>query len=264
MKLTNKKIALCATRKIEDMINVITKLGAQAYVEDIVRIVVLSENEIIENIKRAIEESPNIFYFTTGEGANLILKILEIFGIREHLLNPMYKSRVFIRGYKTKSVLLHCGFKHFQEVDSTKSLIKTLENEDILNAKVFVQMYGEDLPELENFLNSKGAKMLKVWVYKYKADLEKVDAFIEKILNRFYDGLFFTSAYQVDYIFNRAREIGLKEELTKFLNESLIVVAIGNTTTQRLYENKVIRVYYPEKERLPFAIKEIEKAFENA
>jgi len=263
VKLENKKIALCATRKVEVMIEHITKLGGKAYIEDIVRMSILSESEIIENIKKALKQLPSIFYYTTGVGTDIILEASRKAGIYEDLANLMKKAIIFSRGYKTKNILIHNGFQNFQNIDSTKSLINILRNEDMSNTKVFVQMYGEELPELEDFLSEKGAKILKVWTYKYKLDIEKSDIFIKNILEGFYDAIVFTSAYQVDYIFNRAKDMGLKDQLSKALNEGLVIVAIGKNIAQRLYEHKVMKVYYPEKERLHYALTELEKAFEN-
>ena len=44
--------------------------------------------------------------------------------------------------------------------------------------------------------------------------MERMDAFIEKLLNGFYDGVLFASAFQVRWLFARAKVRGLNKELS--------------------------------------------------
>lgn len=263
MRLKDKRIALCATRRIEDAIEGIVKLGGKPYVEDVIKLTILPEEEIGENIKRALEEEPELFYFTTGEGTDLVLRVSEKIGLYKALMDLMRKGKVFARGYKVRGKLISYGFKEFQSVESTKAFIGLLKGMDIQEVKVFVQMYGEELQEFETFLSTKGAKMLKVWVYRYEPDLERLDAFIDRLLEGFYQAVLFTSAYQIDYLFKRAKEKNLGKALSGSLNGKVITVAVGRKTAERLFENGVIRVYYPEKERLAYALRELEMAFED-
>ncbi|QWK20391.1 MAG: uroporphyrinogen-III synthase [Hydrogenobacter thermophilus] len=263
MKLKGKRIALCITRRVEEAMESIVKLGGRPYVEDVVRMVALPDEEIMENIKNAVFEAPEIFYFTTGEGTDILLKKSREIGLYEPLLSLMEKGKVFARGYKVRGRLINYGFKNFQSVESTRAFINILKNTEITNTKIFVQMYGEEIPELEKFLNSNGAEMLKVWLYRYEMDTERLDAFIKKLLEGFYHAVLFTSAYQVDYIFKRAKEKNLGKNLSSSLNNEVITVAVGKKTAGKLFENGVLRVYYPEKERLTYALKELEIAFKD-
>ncbi|MCS7284842.1 MAG: uroporphyrinogen-III synthase [Hydrogenobacter thermophilus] len=259
MKLKGKRIALCITRRVEEAIESIVKLGGKPYVEDVVRIVALPDEIIKENIKNAVFEAPEIFYFTTGEGTDVLLKKSREIGLYE----PLLKGKVFARGYKVRARLINYGFKNFQSVESTRAFMNMLKDIEILNTKILVQMYGEEMHELEEFLNNKGAKMLKLWLYRYETDTERLDAFIIKLLEGFYHAVLFTSAYQVDYIFKRAKEKNLGKNLSSSLNNKVITVAVGRKTAGKLFENGVLRVYYPEKERLTYALKELEIAFKD-
>ncbi len=263
MVLKNKRIAVCATRRAESVIEKVAKLGGKAYLEDVVKMVYLPEDFILNNIKRAIEEEPEIFYFTTGDGAEVILKKSKEGSIYELLMNLMSKGRVFARGYKVRGKLISYGFKNFQSVESTRGFIKALKSVEITGRKVFVQMYGQEIPELESFLEKANARMLKVWIYRYETDTEKLDTFIDRLLEGFYNAVLFTSAYQVEYIFERAKERKVDKELSRALNRKVITCTVGKTTAEKLFHRKVLRVFYPEKERLSFALNELEKAFEN-
>jgi len=263
MVLKNKRIAVCATRRAESVIERVVRLGGKAYLEDAVKMVYLPEDLILNNIKRAIEEEPEIFYFTTGDGVEVIMEKIKEGGIYELFMNLMSKGKVFARGYKVRGKLISYGFKNFQSVESTKGFINVLKSVEIAGRKVFVQMYGQDMPELESFLEKANARMLKVWIYRYETDTEKLDAFIDKLLEGFYHAVLFTSAYQVEYIFERAKERKVAKELRKALNRKVIACAVGKTTAEKLFHRGVLRVFYPEKERLSFALDELERAFEN-
>ncbi|MFN3978471.1 uroporphyrinogen-III synthase [Sulfurihydrogenibium azorense] len=263
MQLKDKRIALCITRRVEKAIESIVKLGGKPYVEDVVKIVALPDEVIKENIKNALFEAPEIFYFTTGEGTDILLKKSKEIGLYEPLLSLMEKGKVFARGYKVRARLINYGFKNFQSVESTRAFMNMLKDIEISNTKILVQMYGEEMHELEEFLNNKGAKMLKLWLYKYEIDTERLDAFIRKILKGFYHAVLFISAYQLEYIFKRAKEKNLGKELSNSLNNKVFTIAVGRKTAEKLFENGVLRVYYPEKERLTYALRELEKAFKN-
>ncbi|MCS6999116.1 MAG: uroporphyrinogen-III synthase [Aquificaceae bacterium] len=90
-----------------------------------------------------------------------------------------------------------------------------------------------------------------------------MQSFLEKILQGFYHGVLFTSAYQVSYLFKRAKDMGLHREVVRSMNREVFVFAVGRTTAKKLFENGVLRVHYPERERLSQAIRELQRVFED-
>jgi Uroporphyrinogen-III synthase len=192
----DKRVAICATRRADDIARKVLELGFEPFIEDVVIMEKLPEDVMAENIKKALEQEPDVFYFTTGEGTQLILQKAKELNLDKRLKVLMGYGKVFVRGYKAKGVLLSEGFKNFIYVESTHDLIEKLKDANISNLKVFIQMYGEKLPDLEAFLLSKGAFVLEVWVYKYQMNLTKMDAFIERLMDGFYSAVLFTSAYQ--------------------------------------------------------------------
>jgi uroporphyrinogen-III synthase len=258
--MENKKVAIYATRKADEVANKVFELGFEPFIEDVIKIQKLPEDIIVENIKMALDKKPEVFYFTTGEGVNIIFQKAKESNLYEKLKDFMESGKVFVRGYKARSVLLKEGFKDFINLESTDEFIEKLKNADLTNLNFFVQMYGEKLPDLDAFLLSKGASMIEVWVYKYQIDTNKMDAFIEKLIEGFYGAVLFTSAYQVDYLFKRAEEIFKKAKLVEALNQ-IVVITVGHITAKKLTKYGVYKVFYPERERLTFALKILEKVF---
>jgi uroporphyrinogen-III synthase len=183
--MENKKVAIYATRKADEIANKVFELGFEPFIEDVIKIQKLPEDIIVENIKMALDKKPGVFYFTTGKGVNIIFQKAKESNLYEKLKNFIESGKVFVRGYKARNVLLKEGFKDFINLESTDEFIEKLKNDDLTNLNFFVQMYGEKLPDLNAFLLSKGASMIEVWVYKYQIDTNKMDAFIEKLIEGF-------------------------------------------------------------------------------
>lgn len=256
--LQGKRIALCATRRAKEAAQLLQKLGAEAFVEDFVTMAYRPEEELLVGLKKALELRPSVFVFTTGEGTSRIFEVAEKHGLGKALRGLLSEGKVFSRGYKTRAELIKAGVKGFLSFEDTQSILKKLES---LGPKlVFIQLYGEDVPELSDYPH---IQFIPLQPYIYSLDKEKGKTFLQKLLSGFYHGLLFTSAYQVSYLFLLAKEPGLHRELSKTLSRKVITVAVGRTTARRLFEHGVLRVYYPERERLSLAIREFEGAFEN-
>ncbi len=262
MKLEGKSIAICATRKANDIAERITKLGGMPSIEDIVGMTYLDKSEIVNSIKDAISKQPSYFIFTTGEGTHKIFDITKEINIYEQLINIISQGIAFARGYKTKNVLTKYGLDNLNYIENMEELQNIFKEKNLREKTVFIQMYGEDLIEFENTVINNGGDILKTWIYKYVPDFDKIDLLIKKLLNSFYDAILFTSAFQVKWLFERARQKGLKEGITNKMNE-IILVAIGKTTENMLHKNDINNIILPQKERLVYAIEEMIRVFEN-
>lgn len=263
MSLRGRRIGVVATRKALEAVEKITQLGGKALVEDIVKMEQVREEETTYDLKLALKEKPEVFVFTTGEGAKLLFERAKTCGLYEELTELMEAGLLIVRGYKTRAELSRRSFSGFQTVETTEGIVKILKEEELKGKAVLLQLYGEDIPTIENLLTEKSARLFKVWTYRYVLETEKIDGFIDRLLTSYYHGILFTSAYQVSYLFKRAKERGIHRELTTVMNKELFVFAVGKTTARRLFENGVLRVYYPEKERLTYAIDELQRVFED-
>ncbi|MEN3028621.1 MAG: uroporphyrinogen-III synthase [Aquificaceae bacterium] len=263
MGLRGKRIGVVATRKAQEAVEKIAQLGARPVVEELVKIEPVPEEETLKSLKEALKAKPRAYILTTGEGTRLLFERAKSAGLYEELAESMKRELLIVRGYKTRAELLKEGFGSFHMVESTEGVRDVLKGEELGEMGVMVQLYGEDLPFLESWLTERGARLYKVWTYRYVEKAERMQVFLEKLLQGFYHGVLFTSAYQVSYLFRRAKETGLHREVVRSMNREVFVFAVGRTTARRLFENGVLRVYYPEKERLSQAIRELQRVFED-
>ncbi|MCS7308159.1 MAG: uroporphyrinogen-III synthase [Aquificaceae bacterium] len=264
MSLRGKRIAIVATRRAEELMDKISAMGGKPTVEDFVFMRSVQEEKTIESLKECLSTNPEIFIFTTGEGAKLLFHRAKVGGLYQTLVEGMKGGLVIARGYKARVELIRQGLSGFLIVEGTEDVKGILKDKELKGKSVLLQTYGEDVPLLIGWLEEMGAKVFRIWTYRYLEDEEKTDKFINRLISGFYHAVLFTSAYQVSYLFRRAKKRSLHNELSVSFNKKIFVFAVGRTTARKLFENGVLRIYYPEKERLSGAIEELKKVFENA
>lgn len=246
-----KRAALCGSRKKEEFLKMMAETDIEAYVEEVVTIEYLPEEEVTKKLEEVLSSKPSHFLFTTGEGVQRLFQVAEEYGVLPHLLQLLKNCVILCRGYKTRGVLLRYGLSIAAYSESTSHLLNTLKDD----VKIAVQPYGEEIEELKG-------RAFVLPVYRYKMDTNRMDAFIEKLLKGFYHGVLFTSPYQVRYTFARARDIGMEGYLANVMTDRVLVVAVGHMTAEELYKAGVFRVLKPPKERFPLAVRELLKGLD--
>jgi uroporphyrinogen-III synthase len=105
---------------------------------------------------------------------------------------------------------------------------------------------------LVDFLAARGAKVLEVTTYHWSwpHDLAPVLAFIRDLAHGQIDITAFTSASQVQNLFEIAEEDGSAAQLADWLRDRTVVAAIGPTTTQALAEHGVTARVRPERPKM--------------
>ena len=144
MSLKGKRIAICASRKALDITEKIINLGGRPFVEDIVRIEYVPEEEVRDALIESLSLKPHFFLFTTGEGTERVFQVAQKYGLFEPLRENMLKGTILARGYKTRKVLLKYGFEGVRTVESSGECIGFLKEEEVIE-------YLYDLYEVFNF-----------------------------------------------------------------------------------------------------------------
>jgi uroporphyrinogen-III synthase len=146
---------------------------------------------------------------------------------------------------------------------TTQGVIETLGKLSLAGRRVGVQLYGtEPNPPLMRFLAAAGAqpKTVSPYIYAPASDEEKVLSLIKKLAAGQVDAIAFTSASQVDRLFDVAKtqnaEATLKEGLTRTK-----VAAIGPVVLGVLQSRGVTVDIVPEQ---PFIMKRLSAAIAKA
>ncbi|WP_099300355.1 uroporphyrinogen-III synthase [Bacillus sp. Marseille-P3800] len=252
--LSHCHIALTASRKVEEMQELIRKQGGTSEVRSMQGTVTEDEAIIKEMILSSLHTHHDWFVFTTGIGLQTFLTHAEQLGVKEAFIDKLRQARIAVRGYKAIAALKkeQIPYEVASEDGTTKGLLHKLDFIDFNDQKVIVQLYGIASPEMEAFFERKGA-ILTTWLpyHHYAPDGSVVDHLLNELMvKKVYHAICFTSALQVKALFEYAKKHGREEDLKSCFETDVIATAVGKVTAEALTESGVIRVVFPEKERM--------------
>lgn len=264
--LTGKRVAICASRKTEEMSMLIKKQGGVPLVRSLQGTVFLAENEVEPDLKKCISEGTDWAIFTTGIGTETLLDIAEKLDMKQQFIKIIHQAKIASRGYKTFSSLKKLGITPIaaDEDGTTRSLIKSLESFDFTGKRVMVQLHGEQAPTLIKFLEEKGADVLMILPYQHIPPAkETVEELCKEILEEKLDAVCFTTAVQVRSLFDYARDNNYVESLLNSFKKDTLAVAVGKVTAEALREEGVQQLLVPEHERMGAMIMELSRYYRN-
>lgn len=262
--LAGKKVVLTGTRRLEEISSLVCSKGGIPLVRSTQGQVYGTEKELEPYIHRLVEGEYDWVILTTGAGTETILKVAEAMGLREELIAALGRTKIAVRGYKTYNVVKTLGLSAFirDEDGTTMNLLNTLSSYDIKGKRIAIQLYGEPIPELNEFLEKEKVQFDELYPYRYLSpNPDVLAALVKEILEGEVHGVVFTSAVQVRNLFHYGREKGLYEQLVKAFNEQVIVGAVGKVTAETLKEAGVIRMVKPERERMGALIIALDRYF---
>lgn len=266
--LTNKHIAIAASRKTDEMIEIIERQGGTGAVRSLQGTVFPAGDTLKRSMEEVFSAAPEWYVFTTGIGVKSIIETAEQMGKKEVFINLLKEADVAVRGYKTYNAMKELGIDPAVRDDdgTTKGLMRQLDGADTINKKVMVQLHGVSSPVLYNFLKSKGAAhILEVLPYQHvEPDQETVRLLCSELKSGTYHALCFTTAIQVHSLFRYAEKNECAEDVRVILTEKVTAVSVGKVTTEALHEEGVDNVIAPENERMGAMIITLAKHMESA
>ena len=177
----------------------------------------------------------------------------ETLGRKDDLLARMQGAKIAARGYKTVKALKELGLKPVVQDDdgTTEGLRRQLEPFDFEKTRVAFKLHGERVPELSEWLESRGASVSEIPLYRYlpPSDAE-VRTLLDEIFSGDLDAVAFTSNTQVHYLFAVAERFGQADTLRAVFAEAVLAASVGHMTSAALREAGVVRVTQPEHERM--------------
>ncbi|MBM7587511.1 uroporphyrinogen-III synthase [Bacillus pakistanensis] len=251
--LKGKRIVLAGSRKTEEMSILVEKQGGIPIVRPAQGTVYLAEDEVEPELTQIVNEGVDWIIFTTGTGTETLIEMAEKLGILDRFITTIKNAKVAIRGYKTLTALKKQGVKPsaIDDDGTTQGLIRSLEPFDLKGQKVAIQLHGDTAPKLIQFLEENGAVCSQILPYKHiSPDPQVFDELCREILAGKVDAVCFTTALQVRYLFDFARENQYLTDILNMFNEKIIAAAVGKITAEALIEEGVENVLQPEKQRM--------------
>lgn len=177
----------------------------------------------------------------TGVGTDALAKALAPRCPPERFAALLGRTRIVARGPKPVAALRRLGLTPelvAPEPNTWRELLQVLDGKiDLRGLRVAVQEYGRENPLLLSALSERGAELLQIPVYRWALpeDTAPLEAGIARVCDGRADAAVFTTAVQVDHIYQVAGE-DRADDLTRALQERVLVTAIGPTAAAALGE----------------------------
>lgn len=265
-KLEGKRIAIVASRKVEEQSTIVKNLGGEPVLRPAQGTVFLSDTADIEaGITKVMEGYFDWVILTTGVGLETLVKISREMGAEAAFLAALRNVKIAARGYKTVNMLKKLDLTaEVRDTDgSTAGLVQALAAHDLKNARVALQLHGDPAPLLVEWLQKQEAAFHEILPYKHiPPETEVLEQLLQDILEGQVDAVSFTSTPQARFLFAYAKEQGVKDLLVAAFETNVIALSVGKVTAQALREEGVARIVIPENERMGSALMTLAKYYD--
>lgn len=180
--------------------------------------------------------------FMTGVGTRYLLEALQADYPRETIVAALHRVTVVARGPKPTQVLNAWNVPvtlKVPEPNTWKQIIETLDWSQksfaLPGKTIAVQEYGETHPRFLQALAKRGAKVIRVSVYRWALpdDTDPMKAAIRQMIEGKVQVALFTNAAQIRHLLRVAREEGLEQNFRRSFAE-IVIASIGPTATEAL------------------------------
>ena len=209
----------------------------------------------------------DVLILLTGVGTRALVSVLETRYEKEKILDAFRKIKIIPRGPKPIRVLNEFKVPFavtVPEPNTWKELIASIQDWDLKGKSVAVQEYGVSNPELLEALEKMGAQILRVPVYRWALpdDTTPLKNAIQKIISNHVDVVIFTTAVQVNHLFQVAEQMGVGAQLIVPLRK-IAVASVGPDCSQAIREKGVQVDIEPESPKMgPLVVAVAQKAKE--
>ena len=256
-------VAITGSRRASELAHLITSFGGRPYLAPTVGIETRQDisKEVEFFINKILEKRIDYVVFMTGPGVYTLMSTAKSLGIEKKFAEALQQTTVIARSLKPKIALAKHGIKTdiIPEENTAEGLAKLLKSFNIAGKNIAVLWHGLYSPLLKNEIHAVGGQVFESSTYRYSFELKesgarilemmgfkyippdeaKVVKLIEDMGKGLIDAITFTSPPSARDIFKIAEAYQLREPLQYYLNNEVIVVAVGPSTMKTLEENYV-------------------------
>jgi len=240
--LQGLKVVSFESRRAKEVAELIRRYGGEPIVAPSMREIPLSENRAALDLLAAIEAgSFDILILMTGVGTRTLNEILLTQFAQERILAALRKVQLVARGPKPIAVLKELGLQAavtVPEPNTWREVVSTLAATIALRDKrIAIQEYGIANPELNSALQSRGATVVSIPIYRWALpeDLAPLRAAIGNILDGLVDVALFTNGAQAEHLFKLAASDKADDGLRRAF-KNIVVGSVGPVCTQVLQQ----------------------------
>jgi uroporphyrinogen-III synthase len=251
-RLAGRTIALPESRELDRLTTLMEAEGARTWRCPLVAILDAPDQAPVEAWVRALARGEfDDVVFLTGEGLRRLLAVAARIGVGDGVVAALGRSRKITRGPKPARALREVGLSPdlAAAVPTSAGVMEAISALDLRGRRVGLQLYGQEPNRpLVEFFERVGASVRTVapYVYASASDGAAVAALIDGLEAGQIDAIAFTSASQIDRLF----EVGMKAGGVERVRQALArvkVAAIGPIAVESLGARGVRIDVVPEK-----------------
>lgn len=239
--LDGLRIVSFESRRSDDMAQLIRKHGGEPVRAPTLQERPLSQQtEALEFGEALMSGGCDVLILLTGVGTRMLVDVLATKWPRDDVTKAIGVSKLVCRGPKPVAALKKLGLRPtltVPEPNTWRDLLAALDAElPVSGQRVAVQEYGVRNQDLLDGLREREARVTPIPVYAWALpdDTEPVKKAIEQAVAGQIDIALFTSAIQVEHLFQIAQEANLAEKLREAFRGRILVASIGPTTSETL------------------------------
>ena len=260
--LAGVRVALAETRELDRMAAILEADGARTLRCPLVAILDAPDPGPVDAwLTQLTEQGFDDLIFLTGEGLRRLLSRARVTGVHDQVVRSIAAARKITRGPKPARALHEVGLSSDlpAPVPTSQGVMEALAGVDLTGRRVGLQLYGSEPNEpLNRFLRGAGATVSTVapYVYAPASDAQRVRDLIQELAAGAVQVIAFTSASQVDRLWDIAQQNQLEETLRAGLAR-VKVAGIGPIVRECLEDRGVRIDIIPEE---PFIMKRLTAA----
>jgi uroporphyrinogen-III synthase len=254
------------SRRAREMAALITSHGGRPLVAPSMREVPLESNaEALASAEAIIRGEFDLLVLLTGVGTRALLDVVQhARGTTADLVAAMQRTKIAVRGPKPAAVLRGLQVPFWVSAPEPNTWRELLGVLDSLRAefplegkRLALQEYGESNQELIAGLESRGARVTTVAVYRWALpeDLGPLQEAARALTGGDVDVALFTTATQVVHLLRIARDLGIEDAVRDRLR-GIVVASIGPTTSEELREQGITADMEPSHPKMGLLVRE--------
>ncbi len=259
------RVLTLESRRAPEMTLLIANYGGHPFAAPALREVPLESTARAIAFADALDNGEfDIVLLLTGVGARALVSVVEETRSRESFVAALGRTKLAVRGPKPLAALRELGLSAWvttPEPNTWRELLAALDaktgDHGLHGRRVAVQEYGISNDELVRALESRGAQVTLVPVYRWSLpeNIEPLRAAVSHIVHGELDIVLFTTGVQVTHLMQIAAGMALEDAVRDAL-ERIVVASIGPATTEALARHRLTPDLEPSHPKMGFLVKE--------
>ena len=254
-------IGVTAARRSEEITHLLTRRGADVVAAPAIRIVPLDDDtELLAATRSCLDVAPDFTVATTGIGFRGWMETADGWGLGEALREQLGRGRLVARGPKARGAIRAAGLRDewSPASEAMHEVVGYLLEQGVAGKHIVLQLHGDPLAEVIETLESAGAKVVAVPVYRWvpPEDERPLHRLIDLVATRRLDAVVFTSAPAVAGLLRTSAELGRESDVLSAFRSDVLPACVGAVCAGPLQQRDV-QCVYPERGRLGSLVRTI-------